>query len=282
MTSKKGDVTFVIFTYNEEHRLPYVLRAIHGYGDIMIIDNWSTDRTIEVAKKYTPFVFQRDKVPFTESEESVKYVFERAKTNWFYWGYADELLPRPLVEKMADVSLQDRYKIVWIRRKNYNYGGVNLQNGLALRFFRKGAIDFRGNQIGRFGKVVVSENEVVTFPQTDAYSIHHFSTYNLEKFERSHSGYSTEEAKANLSLGRHFSGFKLIVKPIYYFLRYMIVGGAWRWGWRGLIITAQYCFYFFNIQAKMWEMEHGVTAESIESKYSEIKENILKEFDGNK
>lgn len=280
MTSKKGDITFVIFTYNEEHRLPYVLRAIHGYGDIMIIDNWSTDRTIEVAKKYTPLVFQRDKVPFTEDEATVRYVYERAKTNWFYWAYADELLLPPLLERMALLSRQEKYKIAWIWRKNYNYGGVNLKNGFALRFFRKGAIDFRNNQIGRFGKIVVSSGEILKLPKRDAYAMHHFSTYDIARFEAGHSKYSAEEARANLRLGRHFSGFKLIVKPIYFFLRFMIFGGAWRWGWRGLIITAQYCFYFFNIQAKMWEMENKVTIESIEKTYDDMKEELLKKFNG--
>ena len=279
---KKGDITFVIFTYNEEHRLPYVLRAFHGYGDIMIIDNWSTDKTIEIAKKYTPLVFQRDKVPFTEDEGTANYVFERAKTKWFYWGYADELLSKPLLEKMAEISLQDKYKVAWIRRKNYNYGGVNLKNGLTLRFFKKGAIDFTGNQIGRFGKIVASSDEIVTLPRADTHAIHHFSTYDIARFEAGHSKYSTEEAKANLRLGRHFSGFKLIVKPIYFFLRFMVIGGAWRWGWRGLIITAQYCFYFFNIQAKMWEIEHGANLESIEKEYDKMKENLLRKYNSEK
>ncbi|KKU90616.1 MAG: Glycosyl transferase, family 2 [Microgenomates group bacterium GW2011_GWA1_48_10] len=275
---RKGDITFVLFTLNEEKRIEYPLRCFSGYGDIMVIDNWSTDKTIEIAKKYTPLVFQRDKIPFTESEEGVDYVFARAKTNWFYWGYADELLPRPLVEKMAEISQQDAYKVTWVRRKNYNYGGVNLDNRTALRFFKKGAIDFSGNQIGRFGKIVVPPEQIFTFPKADAYSIHHFSTYDIVKFEQGHSRYSTEEARAYIRLGRHFSGLRLIGRPVYFFLRFMIVGGAWRWGWRGLIITAQYCFYFFNIEAKMWELEHGVTLESMERDYDKMKENLLEKY----
>ena len=108
--------------------------------------------------------------------------------------------------------------------------------------------------------------------------MHHFSTYDLKKFEEAHSPYSTEEAKANLRLSRRFSGFKLIGKPGYFFFKYMLVGGAWRWGWRGFIITAQYCFYFFNIQAKMWEFEHGVDVQSIERIYDRLKKEFLKDF----
>lgn len=277
--NKKGDITFVIFTYNEEHRLPYVLRALHGYGDIMIIDNWSTDKTIEIAKKYTSLVFQRDKVPFTEDEGTANYVFERAKTKWFYWGYADELLPKPLLKKMNEIARGNDYDVVWMRRKNLNYGGVNMDNRVALRFFRKGAIDFKNNEIGRFGRIVAPPERVLTLPKTDSYSVYHFSTYDIAKFEQGHGRYSTEEARAHLRLGRHFSGLRLIGRPVYFFFRYMIVGGAWRWGWRGLIITAQYCFYFFNIEAKMWEIEHDVTLESMERGYDKVKEDLLRDFE---
>lgn len=273
------NITFVIPAKNEEKRIKYVLDCLKDCGNILILDDESTDRTVEIAKQYGAEVCAiKSAAGVTETEEIMEKVHELTKTDWIYWGFVDEILARPLVEKITELSGQDKYKAVWILRKNYNYGGVNLDNGYALRFFKKGAIDFEDNKIGRFGKIIVPKDEVFYLPKKDKYAIHHFSTYNVERFEIAHSRYSTLEAESNLALGKKFSGFKLVCRPIYYFFKYLIKGGAWRWGWRGIIIAAQYAFYFFNIYAKMWEIENKVTIESIEKQYSEMKGRLLKKY----
>lgn len=278
--TRERTITFVVFARDEARRIRYLLRNVSGYGHILVmLDDRTTDDTERIAKEYGAEVRRFRHPGWTEGEETVNLVLGLVKTDWVYWAYVDELLGKPLLEKMRELAAQEKYKVVWMRRKNYHYGGVNLENGYTLRFFKKGTIDFTGNQIGRFGKIMVPQEEVLWLPNRDEYAVHHFSTYDLAKFEQGHSLYSTEEAKANLALGRHFSGLKLIGKPIYFFLKYMIVGGAWRWGWRGFIIALQYCFYFVNIQAKMWEREHGVSLGSIEAAYDTLKEKLLEDFE---
>ncbi|MBI4095135.1 MAG: hypothetical protein HY435_03010 [Candidatus Liptonbacteria bacterium] len=280
---KEEAITFVVFARDESRRIPYLLRNLGGYGGVLVmLDDRTRDDTAAEARKFGARVELFQHPGWTEGAETVALVEKLAKTDWLYWAYVDELLTKSLLEKMAMLSRQDNYRAVWMWRKNYNYGGVKLDDGYTLRFFKKGAIDFMGNQIGRFGKIAVPEDQVLYLPRGEKYAVHHFSTYDVSKFEAAHGKYSTEEAKANLRLGRHFSGLKLVGKPIYFFLKYMIVGGAWRWGWRGLIITAQYCFYFFNIQAKMWEIENNVTVESMEKTYDSMKDKLLSDFDEEK
>ena len=47
----KNNITFVIFTYNEEKRIEYPIRNFINYGNVIIIDNFSTDKTKEIAEK---------------------------------------------------------------------------------------------------------------------------------------------------------------------------------------------------------------------------------------
>jgi len=271
-------ITFVIIARDEAGRIEYLLRNLKGFGRIILmLDDRTTDTTRTIAERYGAEIHAFTHTGWTEGEETVDKILSLVKTEWVYWAYVDELLAKPLLHKMVEIAKTDKYRAVWMRRKNYHYGGVNLQNGQTMRFFKKGAIDFKGNRLGHFGKIVAEPQQVLTLPLRDEYSIHHFSTYNVNKFEVGHNAYSNIEAKENIEGGRHFSLARLIGKPIYYFLRYIFVGGAWRWGTRGLIIAANYAFYFFNIEAKMWEIENKVSLESIENTYSELKEKLIKE-----
>lgn len=278
MTREKSNITFVLVVYNEAKRIHYVLDNLKGWGKILIVDDESEDETVAIAKNYDCRVISQRRRGWAEDEQSMNFILDQVTTDWIYYGFVDELLPRRLLEEMLEISLQSKYRVVQIRRKNLNYGGVNLQNGTTCRFWYKGAIDFRNNIFGHFGKIVVSQAETLSLPKRDDYSIWHFSVYDLSRFEMAHSKYSSLEAISNIKGGKKFSSSRLILKPIYYFLRYMIVGGAWRWGWRGLIIAANYAFYFFNTQAKMWEIEHSVDVQMIEKDYSKIKEKLLKEL----
>ena len=51
-------VSAVILTYNEEQNLERCLESLSGWvGEIVVVDSFSTDRTIEIAKRYTDRIF---------------------------------------------------------------------------------------------------------------------------------------------------------------------------------------------------------------------------------
>ncbi len=243
----------------------------------MIIDNYSTDNTVEIAKRYTNEVYLYKNTGWVEDEQTTNFVLGKVTTDWVYWGSVDELLPKTLLNKLVELSFQDQYKLVIMRRRNYHYGSktLYLQNALQQRFFRKGAIDFKNNKIHAFGKVLVSPHEILYLPMNDSYSIHHFSTYNISKFEIAHSKYSDIEAKQKFENGVKFSRLKLFLHPIMIFLRYYFINGGWKSGWRGFFMTMQYCFFFFNGQAKIWELENDIILETIEKSYDRLKDEMI-------
>ncbi len=272
----ESNITFLVFTYNEERRIEYVLRCFRPFGRIILLDDGSTDRTPDLARRYGAEIVRRPPGEFGESETMARFALDLVTTDWVYWAYTDEVLPVPLLRKLREVADGSRYKLVNIHRKNLHYGlpALNLLSGFRTpRFFRKGYVDFTGNKIQQMGKFTGTPDEVLDLPKTDEYSIHHCSTYNLNKFEAHHSHYSDVEARS----GSRFSPFRLFGVPAYFFLRHYLLKGGWRTGWGGFVYTMQYCFFYFNVQAKTWEYEHGVTLESIESVYDGVKEKLLTE-----
>ncbi len=55
------DVSVIIPTYNEEHNVEQLLEALkvqmEGGDELVIVDSYSSDRTVEIAKRYTDKIF---------------------------------------------------------------------------------------------------------------------------------------------------------------------------------------------------------------------------------
>jgi glycosyltransferase involved in cell wall biosynthesis len=60
----KGDgpvnnVSAIIITYNNEKNIVRCLEEVKWADEIIVVDSFSTDRTVEICKKYTNKVIQR-------------------------------------------------------------------------------------------------------------------------------------------------------------------------------------------------------------------------------
>lgn len=56
---KKIPLSVIVLTYNEEKNIEDCLKSVYGWADeIFIVDSYLTDKTLELAKKYTDKVYQ--------------------------------------------------------------------------------------------------------------------------------------------------------------------------------------------------------------------------------
>jgi glycosyltransferase involved in cell wall biosynthesis len=268
-------ITFLLFTYNEARRIEYVLRCFQPFGKIVVMDNHSTDDTAAIARRYGAEVYEHDHPGYVEEERVAANALSKVTTDWVYWAFCDEILPKPLLIKLQQIAEEDQYRLVNIHRKNLHYGLEQItfdSGGRTPRFFRKGFVDFSNNPIHGMGRFTGTPDQIHNLPIDDDYSIYHCSTYNLRKFEIAHSAYSSVEAE----MVEGFSPISLLWGPVKWFLKHYVKKGGWRGGWGSFILVMQYCFFYFNVQAKAWEKAQGITLESIENKYDLIKERLIK------
>lgn len=55
----KLPISVIVLTYNEEKNIRDCLENVYNWtGEIFIVDSFSTDKTIEIAKRYTDKIFQ--------------------------------------------------------------------------------------------------------------------------------------------------------------------------------------------------------------------------------
>ena len=68
------DITVIILTFNEEKNLAFALQNIKDFcSKILVLDSFSTDSTISIAKSYGAQVFQRK---FDNFSNQRKYALE--------------------------------------------------------------------------------------------------------------------------------------------------------------------------------------------------------------
>ena len=269
-------ITFFVFTYNEENRLEDMLKSLRPHANIVVVDNHSTDNTVDIANSYTDRVYKRKNIGYVENEETMKFVMDILETEWAYLCYVDEYIPGDLMSILKSTAEKSAFDAVEIYRKNFMYGREVFNYGKHhLRMFRRGAVDFTGNIVHRLGVYSVDSSRVLKVPVKKLTSIWHMSAYNTDCLERSHNRYANLEAiQRNKMLGQKFSGLRAIWKLVFFFFGTYIGLGGFRGGWPGFFISVQIAYFKFSIEARLWEKDNNVDLGSIANEH-EILRNYL-------
>lgn len=274
-----SNITFVLFTYNEEKRIEYAIRNFVNYGDVILMDGGSTDRTQEIAENLGARFFLRPDVskPQVETQMNFDFIKSIIKTDWIYWGYVDNIAPKTLLERLLEISRQDIYKLVHVPLYTYLWGNVRhyVQKSFSPFFFHKEFMDYQDNYIHGMGKFLGSKEQVLKLPNKPEYALRHFSTYNMHKFILGHLRYAETEAHEKWERGEKFSGMKMMAA---FFRYWWIYRKSLRSGMLGVIILLSYASFRLMAYATLYELERGITLDSIEDAYSKVKEDILSEF----
>ena len=145
----KLPLSVIILTYNEEIHLERLLKNIAGWAEeVFIVDSYSTDKTLEIAKKYGCKIVQH---PFENQAQQFNWALENLdiKNEWILRLDADEYLTEELKQEIPElfninIRKSDSQSIngFYIKRRVYFMGRWIKHGGYYpiwfLRLFRKG------------------------------------------------------------------------------------------------------------------------------------------------
>ena len=268
-------ISFLLFTFNEEKRVEAMLKCLKGHGEIVVIDNFSSDKTLSIAKKYTKNIHQYKNIGYVENKEAMDFATNLASYDWVYIALADELIPKKLITMLKNVIAENKYDAVEIYRRNFMYGQEVYNYGKHhLRMFKKGTVNFHDNIVHNLGRYAINA-KVLKIRKSNDTSILHFSAYNTDKLELVHNRYANLEAQQRKNiLGQKFSGIRAVWVLFFYFFGTYFVLGGWRGGWPGFFISIQIAYYKFSMQARLWELDNAISIKKIEETYSELQKNL--------
>ena len=250
----KIPVSVVVIVKNEEKRLAACLESVKWAGDIVIVDDMSTDRTVEIARGYTDRIFQR-KMEIEGVHRN--YAYSQAKNEWVLSLDADELVSPELKEEIARVVAGDTgseragYVVFAVPLRNY-IGDYWVKRGgwypaYKDRLFRKER--FKYEEVGVHPRVIY-EGKCGRLKG----DIIHYSYADFTELIDSLNGQTSKEAEKWLAARRRMTLGTALWRTFDRFYRSYIVNKGYRDGVVGLMVAVNGGFYQILSYAKYWEL----------------------------
>jgi len=268
-------ITFVIFTFNEAARVERAVRNFIRYGRVLVVDNHSTDHTVDIARALGAEVLLHKNTGWVEDEATTNKVLNFVQTPWVYWGYADEMVEGHTIRKLLSIIKGGQHKVISLARKNYYFGKSchEAYAGRLTRVFQKNAIDFSDNKIHHFGKLIVNDDEIISLSIKE-HVVHHFISNTTKSYLHTNDRYTDIDSKTAPQKSVLFTVLQ-ITKT---FLANYLVRGAYKAGMAGLFMSIQTALYQLLLAMKSYEFHENINIKEIEIRNNVIRDKILFEI----
>ncbi len=243
-------ISATIIVKNEEKNIADVCQTVSWADEIVVVDSDSTDATVEIARRFTDKIYNRE---FQGYKDKHEFADSKASGDWIFWIDADERVTPELkaaVEKLRtsdEKTLADGYKIArktffldkWIRHSGW-------YPDHQMRLYRKGSSYWDGvapHQTARVrGRVEKLDGELL-----------HYTKQSLSEYHRVLDSYSSLAAEHLAGEGKGAGAANILGGAVAAFFRSFVVKQGFRDGIPGLIIAIFTGYGVFLKYAKLWE-----------------------------
>ena len=245
-------ISALVLTNNEEEMIDDCLAQLDFVDEIIILDQNSQDKTLEIARQYTTHVFKTQEEAFDKNRNTLA---KMAKGDWLLYIDADERLTQSLISEIKAVIKQDRYSAFYFPRKNIIFGKWLRYGGwwpdYVPRLFR------RSQLIGWEGKVHETPKIRGQFDHFRSPLIH-LTARNLSQMLKKSTKWAKIEAELYYKTYRSKVSALKVSKTLFFefFRRYFTKMGFLD-GSVGLIESIYQAFHQAIVLVYLWELQNN-------------------------
>ena len=261
-------LSVVVIAKNEESYIAECLESVKWADEIIVVDDESTDKTIEIVKRYTDKIFHRK---MDNEGKHRNWAYSQARNSWVLSLDADERVTPELKDELIRLlSNASEFKAFSIPRRNYigdywiKYGG--LYPSAQLKLFRKEY--FRWEEAEVHPRAIV--DGVCGKLKSD---IIHYSYRNFEHFLNKVNGQSSLEAAKWFRDKRKMSKGKAFWRAYDRFMRTYFSKKGYKDGIVGFMVAFFAGLYQLLSYAKYLELKNKYNAKTYSEKEIVIVEN---------
>ena len=235
-------ITAIIPTLNEEIHIADAIKSVSFADEIIVIDSFSTDKTLEIAEKLNVKIIKRK---FDDFSSQKNFAIDKASNDWVFLLDVDERLTHKLKEEIRnklvngfsnDIVGYSFNRDFFFMDKHIKYGGYS--NNRVIRLFNRQFCRYNASLVHE--KIIAKGNVGVIKEPIKHYSYKSFSEHLL-KVQR----YKELQAKELFKKGEKSSIFKILIKPKTRFISHYFFKLGVLDGFQGFVIAAIQAYGIF-------------------------------------
>lgn len=239
-----------VITRNEGRRLAACLERLAWADEVVVVDDESTDDTVEVARRLGARVFTRPLGGDFAAQRN--FALGQARGDWVLFVDADEHVTDALRDEIREAVRRPGMSGYLVRRRDVHFGHAfefgNSRHAI-LRLARRGAGRWQGSVHEQWvvaGAVGTLRNRLV-----------HYSHEDVAAFIAKVNSQSTLGAARLAEEARGEAAWELVAYPLGNFLRNYVVHQGFREGTAGFVFAVLMTLQPFLARAKRWEQRAG-------------------------
>lgn len=240
-------ISGVILTKNEEKNISQAIKSLKWCSEIIVVDDYSTDKTIKIAKKLGAKVYLHKSQEDFSGQRN--FGLRQAKGEWVLFVDADEVVTKRLKQEISS-SVQQVHKVngFYLKRKD-KFMGRWLKHGETnkvklLRLARKDSGKWQGkvHEVWQIkGKILTLTNPLI-----------HKREINVSQFIKRIDEYSSLRAEELYHKGVRTNIIAIIAYPLGKFWQNYILRLGFLDCMPGFIIGTMMSWHSFLVRAKLY------------------------------
>lgn len=243
-------ISAVVLTRNEENTIVDCLESLSWVKDIVVVDDYSTDRTIDLAKRFGAKIYVRELA--NDFSEQRNFGLSKAQNDWVLLVDADERvtedLKNEIIYRLGKLKRESTITGFTIRRKDFLFGKKLLHgetgNISFVRLGQKSKGVWKGKVHEEWhirGKIDHLESDLLHFPHN---TLHEFLT---------DINYYTDLRSRELYMqGMRVTWFDIVFLPLGKFIFNYFLKRGFLDGEEGVILGFIMSFHSFLVRSKLW------------------------------
>jgi len=249
---EKFPLSVVIIAKNEEKNIGDCIESVMWAQEIIVVDDESSDRTVEIAKRLGAKVFNRR---MDNEGKHRNWAYAQATNEWILSLDADERVTDELRDEIIAMIPKAEHPTYTIPRRNcigdywVKYGGQ--YPAAQRRLFKKGFFSYE--EVGVHPRAFVTGGHRGHLTK----DMIHYSYRDFEHFLRKLNGQTTLEAHKWIQTNREVTFGRALWRAIDRFFRAFLRKKGYKDGLIGFMFAIFASFYQIASYAKYWEMKTG-------------------------
>lgn len=229
-------ITAIIPTFNEEIHIEAALKSVDFADEIIVIDSFSTDATVDIVRKSKAILIQRK---FDDFSSQKNFAIHKASNDWVFLLDADEIITDALKEEVLQTAKYNTsfkaffiYRSFYFKNKKLNFSGWRRDK--VIRFFHKDSCKY----VGKVHEKISTSGKIGFFKE----KLNHYSYINYNQYKNKLKSYAKLQAQEILEKGLFVTPYHFFLKPIIRFVIQFIIQFGFLDGYRGFIISWLHAF----------------------------------------